>query len=588
MCGIVGVLRSPRKASELINTLSHRGPDADGWCDLGACSLAMTRLAILDQSQRANPPMTCRDATIVFNGEIYNFLSLRQELKSLGWTFETTGDTEVLLKALLQWGAAALSRLRGMYAFLLWHADKGELWAARDKFGIKPLYWATGVENDVYFASEAKALTEFVGCHVSTLAVAEFLHFGSPYTATAFENVIELSPGVLSIWKSDLSVDVTPVTTSESLDQSVHELVGSAVKSHLVSDRPVALFLSGGFDSALIASQLAKKSTPPTAITIDTGDNSGDVVGARRTSIQYGLPHQIVSFSTSEIRQQFDNYIRSMDQPTVDGFNTFLVSNAANKAGFTVALSGLGGDEVFGGYGYYQHSHLVARASSVHRYLPRRLREGIERVLAAKTRRLPSQMASILAAHTVAERYRSWRCLFTVDEVRQLTGTSPGSPSLTFSDIDEVDRDDLRTMDFEMYLRSTLLRDTDVFSMACGVEVRVPLLDQLFVEQLARHSQAIDKVSMARTLDDPYLSELASQKKMTFHMPWHKWISILEKDQDRSEIDDPWAGLVDPRVGRQILDSPAISQAERKLALLMLGRWLHGVGPSRDIQKGYS
>ena len=277
MCGIAGVLRGQRPANVLLDALSHRGPDSQGSVELGACSLAVTRLAILDRSQRADQPMTHGDATIVLNGEIYNFAELRSQLTQRGWSFETSGDTEVLLKSLLQWGPDALARVQGMYAFLLWLADRQELWAARDRFGIKPLYWGPVDDDGVGFASEARALTELVGCKVSRRALSEFLHFGSPYSSTAFDGVSELSPGSISIWKADHSIELHAIAPARSEERPMDDLLANAVRSHLVSDRPVALFLSGGFDSALIASQLASVSEKPTAFTIDTGRNGDDV-----------------------------------------------------------------------------------------------------------------------------------------------------------------------------------------------------------------------------------------------------------------------------------------------------------------------
>lgn len=240
MCGVAGVLRGQTSARDLLAALAHRGPDGEGTVDLGDCSLAMTRLAILDPTPRADQPMRWGDATLVFNGEIYNFVELRRELESCGWSFETTGDTEVLLKALLHWGGGALHRLQGMYAFLLWRDDRRELWAARDSFGIKPLYWAPLPGRGACFASEAGAVTEIAGRRVSATAVAEFLHFGSPYSVTAFDGVVELPPGELTIFRSDGSVDSNSDEPVGPEMGGVGEILATAVRSHLVSADPDA------------------------------------------------------------------------------------------------------------------------------------------------------------------------------------------------------------------------------------------------------------------------------------------------------------------------------------------------------------
>lgn len=584
MCGIAGVLRGRRQANALLAALSHRGPDSQGSIELGACSLAVTRLAILDRNPRADQPMTYGDATIVLNGEIYNFAELRSQLKEGGWSFETSGDTEVLLKSLLQWGTGALARVQGMYAFLLWLADRQELWAARDRFGIKPLYWGPVDGDGVGFASEARALTELVGCKVSRRAVSEFLHFGSPYSSTAFEGVSELSPGSISIWKADQSIEVRAIAPARTEQQPIHEALSNAVRSHLVSDRPVALFLSGGFDSALIASQLATVPEKPTAFTIDTGRNRDDVSAACRTAKHYGMVHEVVAYSTDQIGAQVEKYVKGMDQPTIDGFNTLLISNAVNTAGYPVGLSGLGGDEILAGYGYYKRARVVDVVRRPYLRLNTPARRAVDRVIAARTRRVAPQIASLLEARSTAERYQAWRAVFTASEVERLTGSRPNAPTLAWDDGDEDQHRDHRSLDFNVYLRSTLLRDSDLFSMACGVELRVPLLDGQFVDRAITDVPQIDKSAMAAKLNDPYLAEVAARKKMPFRLPWSDWAVKLRPSELFAE-DDPWQGFVDPNEARRLMRDPADGPIDRLLCLLVLARWLKGLDQPRRIER---
>jgi asparagine synthase (glutamine-hydrolysing) len=586
MCGIAGVLRGDRHASALLDALSHRGPDSQGSVELGACSLAVTRLAILDRSQRADQPMTYGDATIVLNGEIYNFADLRSQLTTCGWSFETSGDTEVLLKSLLQWGTNALARVQGMYAFLLWLADRQELWAARDRFGIKPLYWGPVDGEGVAFASEARALTELVGCKISRRGLSEFLHFGSPYSSTAFEGVAELSPGSISIWKADHSVEVLPTRPARSEEQPIADVLANSVRSHLVSDRPVALFLSGGFDSALIASQVAGLPEKPTAFTIDTGRNRDDVSAACRTAGHYGMTHQIVAYTPHQIGAQVERYMQAMDQPTIDGFNTLLVSNAVNAARYPVALSGLGGDEILGGYGYYKRGRFIDLARRPYLKLNVRARAGIDRVIASRTGRVAPQVASIFEAQTIPERYHAWRSVFTAREVERLTGLRPPhAPTLIWEDGGEDLRRDHRSLDFDVYLRSTLLRDSDLFSMACGVELRVPLLDSRLVDRTMTHFQYLDKSALAAELNDPYLAEVAARKKMAFRLPWSDWVMMLGSSTELFAEDDPWKGFVDPHEARRIMRDPLDGPIDRLLALLVLAGWLRGLDWPRRIER---
>ena len=586
MCGIAGVLRSDFSSEMLLDALDHRGPDSRGHVELGPCSLAATRLAIMDPRRDADQPMTEGQTTIVLNGEIYNFADLRLELSAYGWSFETSGDTEVVLKAILQWGKEALSRLRGMYALLAWHADRQELWAARDRFGIKPLY--SGLlrgGNGVCFSSEATALTELVGRRVRPQAVGEFLHFGSPYSTNIFDDVFELPAGSLTIWKADGSISLHPIESAPTTGLTVQDLLADTVRRHLISDRPVALFLSGGFDSALIASQAAVVAPDAlVAVTLDTGHNPDDVAFASQTATHYGMPHRIIGYDPQEIVRLADAYFDLMDQPTVDGFNTYLVSDAANTLGYPVALSGLGGDEAFGGYGYYGRSPRVARASRVVRRFPALIRDRVNQVVGARTGRSGAQVAAIFDAVSTAERYRAWRSLFTATEVQRLTGCRPPSPAILLGETDDEYRD-LRTLDFELYLRSTLLRDVDVFSMACGVEVRVPLLDNSVVDHVVNQLPHLSKRSIAAALADPFLVDIAHRRKIPFRLPWQDWLHVIDPLRDLLDAGDPWHGLVDPAEARQMLHESAPNSVDRPLALLVLARWLHKLSVPRRIAK---
>ena len=365
--------------------------------------------------------------------------------------------------------------------------------------------------------------------------------------------------------------------------RSLQELMASAVQSHLVSDRPVALFLSGGFDSALLASQTTDASARPTGITIDTGTNIADVSGARQTAAHYGLELRVTRFHLDDVARRVEGYISSMDQPTIDGFNTFLVSDAANAAGFPVALSGLGGDEVLGGYGYYRRARLLARVARPYRRLPNRARVAIDRAVAARTGRTASQVGGILGSRSTVDRYQAWRSVFTAEEARRLTGLRP-DPAITKSHgLGEDETAELRSLDFELYLQSTLLRDADIFSMACGVEVRVPLLDPALVDHFRTEFPGATKRQLATALRDGYLEQLAGRKKLTFRMPWHQWIQTLAEKEELLARSDPWNGLVDPVEARSLLEADPGAPVDRLLALIVLARWLDGLATARRI-----
>jgi asparagine synthase (glutamine-hydrolysing) len=411
------------------------------------------------------------------------------------------------------------------------------------------------------------------------------LHFGSPYSVTAFDGIVELPPGELTIFRADGSVESKSFESPDAEAGDVGELLTAAVQRHLVSDRPVALFLSGGYDSALIASQMANISTRPTGITIDTGTNVADVSGARQTAAHYGIALKVIPYRTDDAARRVESYVRSMDQPTIDGFNTFLVSDAANAAGFPVALSGLGGDELLGGYGYYQRAHWMALVARPYRKLPKRARLTVDRAVAACSGRESSQAGSILAATTTVDRYQAWRSIFTAEETRRLTGFCLEPAVVTTDGLADDDRAELTALDFSLYLRSTLLRDADIFSMACGVEVRVPLLDRALVDHLRSDRNGVRKVHLAGALHDGYLERIAVRKKLTFRLPWRQWIHVLAPTDDLLAQADPWHGLIDPAEARSLVSTTPGAPIDRLLALVVLARWLDGLAAPRRIAR---
>ena len=370
VCGIVATAGSPEsRADAIVMALRHRGPDSFGSVSMATCGLAMARLAIMDPDPRADQPMEFAGATLVYNGEIYNFTSLRHHLEQRGHRFITTGDTEVLLHAVVEWGAAgACERLEGMFAFAVWDDRSHSLHLARDSFGIKPLYWL-GDGGGLVAASEVTPLAAAFGLRPRPDAIREFLRFGSPVTDVAYERVAELEPGTILTWH-DHTVRVHPFAAPSSNGATPAEAACSSIARQLRSDRPTALFLSGGFDSALLAAVAARTGAPVSALTLSTGDNVDDVRLAAETARHYGLVHEVVRVEEADLARSADEFLGALDQPTIDGFNTFLVARAAVDRGFPVALSGLGGDETLGGYGYSRRLRQVRRARRVWDRLP--------------------------------------------------------------------------------------------------------------------------------------------------------------------------------------------------------------------------
>ena len=334
------------------------------------------------------------------------------------------------------------------------------------------------------------------------------------------------------------------------------------------------MFLSGGFDSALLAAAAARTGAPVSALTLSTGDNPEDVRLATDTARHYGLPHDVVSIGESDLTRAAGDFLGALDQPTIDGFNTFLVARAAVDRGFPVALSGLGGDETLGGYGYSRRLGQVRRARRVWDYLPPDLRPRAVAALASWLHQPASRLASILDARSLAATWTAWRRVFDDDEIRRLTGAVAEPSPRWLTDVDDSDRAQLRHLDFAVYLRATLLRDTDVFSMANSVEVRVPLLDPTFV--LATEHAETTKHDLAHLMGDELLATRARARKLAFALPWRRWLPLLQPD-DLLTAGGRFAEMVDVAHARQLLADDARSgpmPGLRRWALLVLAHWL--------------
>ncbi len=545
----------------------------------------MTRLAILDPTDRANQPMSWQGRHLVYNGEVYNFKALRSQLRCLGVPFSTTGDTEVVLKALVEWGPESCRRFAGMFAFALWDEHRQELTVGRDRYGVKPLYWRPLAGGGIAIASEATPLTSNSLAQPRLESVREFLRFGSPISSCIYQDIVEVEPGTLTTWSVDGECDTSmfAAPTASAIDGPA--ALRAAGSDSLVSDRPVALFLSGGFDSAAIAATTVGTGSQPVTVTLATSGNDVDVHRAAATATNYGLEHRVFHVALSDARGILDDFLNAMDQPTIDGFNTFLISRAAIEGGFPVALSGLGGDEVMGGYGYYRWRRQVDVAAALWRRVPDPARVTAARAMARSLHRRPSEVVAILDAESLGDRHRAWRTLFTADEVARLTGAD-SIPSVQWhSNPAESPDAQLCRLDFRTYLRPTLLRDTDVFSMANSVEVRVPLLDERFVAAM-RSGPALRKEDLAKNWGDEYLLALARKPKLTFGLPWRDWIApVLIEKGSILESDDPWRGLVDPTVAKEMLAELTAdgSGALRSWALVVLAVWLTRTAASRHL-----
>jgi len=362
----------------MVDTLGHRGPDGHG---VAVCAAAEhgpsapevvfghTRLAILDLSSRGAQPMqsTTGPVWITFNGEIYNFTEIRGELERAGRTFRSGTDTEVILQGYEQWGAAVIDRLRGMFAFAIWDGRARRLLLARDRFGIKPLYLCQDASG-IFFASELRALlaTGVPPRRLDPIAAEQFLAYQTvapPRTLIAGVTMLRAGEMIVAgdgpstvqghlYW--DLLDAASPAARDASADDarsSVRRLLAESAALHLVSDVPIGVFLSGGIDSSAIVSLTAAAGITPRTFTVTLpGSTHDEAPFARAIASRFRADHHDIDIDAATLRRLLPMSLASTDHPSGDGFNTFVVSHAVSKAGFKVALSGLGGDELFGGY----------------------------------------------------------------------------------------------------------------------------------------------------------------------------------------------------------------------------------------------
>ena len=583
MCGIAGIFRFAPSAPEIdaaelariSSALAARGPDGEGsWTSPGGrIALAHRRLAVIDLSPAAAQPMVSRKGrhALVYNGEIYNFRALASDLVEHGPHLATESDSEVLLRLLARDGIAALSRLRGMYAFAFWHEETGELLLARDPYGIKPLYFsvAGGV---LRFASQARALGAGARDDVDPGAVAGFLAWGAvPEPWTLDRAVRSLPAGWVLRASAERGVRLEPVpyVPDAAPKRTPAAALAASVGAHLVADVPVALFLSAGLDSALVAALAAAErraagAAPPTALTLTWAEARGTPADeaplARAVAAALGLPHVVREVSAAEVRAALPEILAAMDQPSIDGFNTWLIARLAREAGFKVALSGLGGDELLGGYPSFADVPRWRRRAVLLDWVP-----GLAGIWPPLARsRFPERpkLAGLLRFGTsAAGAYYLRRGLFLPSEWEAMRVTAAGRP-LDLADAYDPGLDAwehlregilgptrgllkdpwraVHRMESTIYLRHQLLRDADWAGMAHGVEIRVPLVDALLRTELeaARFEPARSKGkrALARQVFDHLAAEggpalppdlvttLCERPKTGFQLPIADWL----------------------------------------------------------------
>jgi asparagine synthase (glutamine-hydrolysing) len=583
MCGICGVIGIESKeageavARRMMQAIVHRGPDEDGILLAPPVVLGSRRLSIIDLPG-GNQPIWNETGTVavVYNGEIYNFRELRKELQSNGHIFRTNSDTEVVVHAYENWGLDCVKRLRGMFAFAVVEMPQGRagcparVFLARDRLGIKPLYYAM-TDGAFFFASEVRALLAS-GCiapEISSEALPSYLLFGSlGEPMTLVEGVMSLPPGhsiTVPVGKSANAAKpeaywsaspefgekksapaMTPIQQDRQ-SQQVRSLLEDAVRSHLIADVPVGVFLSSGLDSTALAALASRVQGGIHTFTVAFPDEEfSEAKIARRTAKRLGTDHAEFTLSQQEMAERLDEAIAAFDQPSMDGVNTYFVSWAARQSGLKVALSGLGSDELFGGYSSFANTVQVARIARAARFFPSSLRRSVARQfgegglfeLSADTTRKAA--AAWRDPASLPHPYFFTRLLFTPERVTSLLGgrgdmssDSPWKQWLRGAAREAASMDSFTSvswLELRSYLVNTLLRDTDAMSMRNSLEVRVPFLDAPLVDYLLalpgsqKQYGAQKKELLVDALQDLLPEEIVAQPKRTFTFPWERWL----------------------------------------------------------------
>lgn len=573
MCGIAGTFAyhyaaPPADRAELRtmrDQMTMRGPDGHGewFSDDGRVALGHRRLAIIDLTEGGAQPMQSADGQLIvsFNGEIYNYRQLKKELEAKGCVFRTTSDTEVLLHLYAEKGVAMLADLRGMFAFALWDARKHSMLLARDPYGIKPLYFADDGWT-LRLASQVKALltSPKVSRTPEPAGLVGFYLLGSvpePYTlyqeirsvpSGSFQWVNATGPqlpvqyfSLAQVWAE---ASRTEPVSPNALQEMVRAAVLDSVRHHLVADVPVGAFLSAGIDSGALVG-LMRDAGQQDIQTVTLGfeeyraTSHDEAPLAQKVAHQYGVQHSTHMVTKAAFQQELPRILAAMDQPSIDGINTWFVSKAARQAGLKVAISGLGGDELFGGYPSFRDIPRWTRRMWLPNLMPG-LGAAVEKVQAAfpMLRAHPKAAGMLRYGGTYQGAYLLRRGLFLPRELPELVGADVAREGLrrlqplkhiaaALNPLPKTPHAKVATLEAALYMRNQLLRDSDWASMAHSLELRTPLVDATLLRQLAGPLATAPtgnfKQLLAKSPSKPLPNEVANRAKSGFTTPIGSW-----------------------------------------------------------------
>lgn len=520
--------------------MAHGGPDGEGVFIDEGIAFGHRRLSLIDLSEAGKQPMQIQNGviTITFNGEIYNFNTLRNELEALGFTFNSHSDTEVILVAYQAWGTQAFAKLSGMFAFALFDSALAKTFLVRDQAGIKPLYYSTK-NNTLVFASEVKAFKQ------SPIAYTEnpdwkvlFMAYGHmPDPFTTLEDVFMLPAETALAWdhqREEIQFFDIEIKADIEVEEQIGQSLTTAVERHLISDAPIGIFLSGGIDSSiltLIANNLKKEQLKTVSINFDDEKFSEEPYQNLVANITDGQ-HHAYTVTEKEFLTHFDEAMQAMDQPTQDGINSWFVNKYAKVNGLKAVLSGLGADELLGGYPSFKRIKLAKSLEKLPKILIR---------LLSKIPHTRFERLYYLSYGTATGMYLFLRGAFTPKAISKLSCLPVKQVNAILAKVPQPKNYASKSplaqcsiLETRYFMQQQLLKDTDFMSMAHGVEVRVPFLDRDFISLCQNMPDTVrfpakPKGLLIDTFKNLLPKAIWDRPKMGFTFPFEKWLNKVGK-----------------------------------------------------------
>ncbi|HEY0679105.1 MAG TPA: asparagine synthase (glutamine-hydrolyzing) [Chitinophagaceae bacterium] len=557
MCGLSGILNLKHQPVDeaairrMSDCMAHRGPDADGFLVQNEIALGHRRLSIIDLSQTNNQPQSDHTGRyyLIFNGEMYNFREVKAQLAD--YPYKTKGDSEVILAAYSKWGPACVEKFAGMFAFAIWDTQLRELFLARDRMGVKPIYFYKD-DQHFLFASEIRAILKsgMVPAKLNARAIDDFLTFqsvGLPHSI--IENINQVEAGtwmrvsadkfeVKKYWDITSNQSNFDFSDKTTVQKQLYKLLQQSVERRLISDVPLGAFLSGGIDSSAVVGLMAASGNEPVN-TFTIGFDEKEFDESHYASIiakKFNTRHSQIKLSPTVFLDELQNALNSMDTPSGDGVNTYVVSKKIRESGLTVALSGVGGDELFAGYPFFsqyyklRHKQLLWNISRPARMLMAQLMPVNGNVQKDRMKQL------LQAGASIDECYPVFRQIISPRMIGKLTRGSDNVNLITEQlrkqkkNIDKFPfLSQVSIAEYLGYTQHTLLKDTDQMSMAVSLEVREPFFDHELVEFVLNIPDRLKfpvypKSLLVESLGDLLPGEIVHRKKQGFLFPWNIWM----------------------------------------------------------------